>query len=82
MIMSYYIPHPVLPTPNNPLIKLTDQIEEVVAQEPALLALSALASAALRLETFKCNGNRREAAERLAYAFMQIAYHKDARIGV
>ena len=61
------------PTSNNPLVKLTSKIEEVIAQERVELALSALVSAALRLETAKCDGNPQKAAERLAHALKQIA---------
>jgi hypothetical protein len=42
------------PTPNNPLVALTTKIEELIASERFEVALSALVSAALRLETAKC----------------------------
>jgi hypothetical protein len=72
--MSYIVKPELNPTPSNPLVVLTDKIEELLAQEPIQLALSALISAAMKLETYgKCNGNRREAAEKLAGAFKQIA---------
>jgi hypothetical protein len=60
-------------TADNPLVKLTDRIEAVIAQERVELAMSALLSAMLRAETAKCGGNTREAAEHLAHAFRQIA---------
>jgi hypothetical protein len=61
------------PTPNNPLVALTTRIEEVIASERFEVALSALVSAALRLETAKCGGNTAKAAEHLAHALKQIA---------
>jgi hypothetical protein len=61
------------PTPDNPLVTLTTKIEELIAPERFEVALSALVSAALRLETVKCNGNPQKAAEPLAHAFGQIA---------
>jgi len=71
--MSYTPQFEPNPTPNNPLVKLTTKIEEVLAQEPAGLVTSALVSAVMRLETAKCDGNVRKAALRLAYTFKQIA---------
>jgi hypothetical protein len=61
------------PTPNNPLVTLTTKIEKLIASERFEVALSALVSAALRLETAKCDGNPQKAAEHLAHAFGQIA---------
>jgi hypothetical protein len=61
------------PTPNNPLVVLTTKIEDLIANEEIGLAVSALASAILRLEILKCNGNQREAAMALARAFKNIA---------
>ena len=61
------------PTPNNPLVALTTKIEELIASERFEVALSALVSAALRLETVKCDGNPQKAAEHLAHMFGQIA---------
>ena len=62
------------PPPRNPLVVLTRKIEDLIAQEPTQLALSALMSAAMHVATHcHCNGNRREAAEKLAGAFKQIA---------
>jgi hypothetical protein len=56
------------------LVVLTGKIEDLIAQEPTQLALSALMSAAMHVATHcHCNGNRREAAEKLAGAFKQIA---------
>ena len=56
------------PTPNNPLVALTTKIETLVeneANEDIDLAMSALFSALLRLESAKCDGNTRRAAMRL-----------------
>jgi len=61
------------PTPGNPLVALTSKIETLIEKEPIGLAMSALVSAALRLETIQRNGNQREAAQRLARAFADIA---------
>jgi len=61
------------PTPDNPLVALTTKIEELIASERFEVALSALVSAALRLESAKCDGNTQKAAEQLAHALKQIA---------
>jgi len=61
------------PTPKNPLVALTTKIEELIANEPVVLAMSALLSAALRLETCRRNGNERAAAECLARTLDEIA---------
>jgi hypothetical protein len=62
------------PPPSNPLFVLTAKIEDLLAPEPSQLALSALLSAAMHVATnCHCDGNRREAAEKLADAFKQIA---------
>jgi hypothetical protein len=72
--MSNYNPQmETNPTPDNPLVKLVSEVEEVIASEPFEVALSALVSAALRLEGAKCGGNTQMAAERLAHMFGQIA---------
>jgi len=60
------------PTPNNPLVKLTTKIEKVIEEEPLNLAMSALVSAALRLETHLCAGNERAAAWSLVRTFEDI----------
>jgi hypothetical protein len=61
------------PTPSNPLVALVTKIEALIAGESFDLALSALVSAALRLETCKCNGNEWVAAKALALALEDIA---------
>jgi hypothetical protein len=70
-----YDSHLVLnPPPSNPLVVLTGKIEDLIAQEPSQLASSALMSATMHVATLcHCDGNRREAAEKLAGAFKQIA---------
>ena len=71
--MSYEPRYEPNPTPDNPLVKLTTKIEELIAMERFEVALSALVTAAMRLETAKCDGNPQKAAERLAHALKQIA---------
>ena len=71
--MSYETRLELHPTPDNELVRLTSKIEEVIAQERVELGLSALISAALRLEMCLCDGNEQKAAERLAHALKQIA---------
>ena len=72
--MSNYKPELELnPTPNDPLVVLTTKIEELIEVEPFDLAMSALISAALRLETCQHDGNQRAAAQKLARALNSIA---------
>jgi hypothetical protein len=61
------------PSPDNPLVKLTTKIEALVLDEPMGLAMSALLSAAHRMETMIRHGNQRAAAEYLARVFRDIA---------
>jgi len=65
------------PTPNNPLVMLVTQIEELIKDKSDDLAISALISAALRLETHLCDGNERVAAKALALALEGIARIND-----
>jgi hypothetical protein len=74
MTSSNYTPRPDL-TPQ--LVKLISKIEDLTKQEPAELALSALFSAALRLETCLRDGNEREAAEFLALAYKDVARQRN-----
>jgi hypothetical protein len=62
------------PTPDNPLVELTTKIEELIMEEPLNLAMSALVSATLRLETHLCAGNERAAAWSLARTFEDILH--------
>jgi len=61
------------PTPNNPLVVLTTKIEELIEEEPFNLAMSALISAALRLEILRHDSDRCEAAKELARTLACIA---------
>ena len=71
--MSNYKPELELnPTPDNPLVMLTSKIEKLLEREPVRLSLSALLSAALRLETAMVL-DRREAAKALESVFKAIA---------
>ena len=65
------------PTPNNPLVTLVAKIEELIEDKSDDLAISALISAALRLETHLCAGNERVAAKALALALEEIARMND-----
>lgn len=60
------------PTPDNELVELTTKIEDAIMEEPLNLAMSALVSATLRLETHLCAGNERRAAYNLARTFDDI----------
>jgi hypothetical protein len=70
---KYEIRFEPTPSEKNPLVVLTDKIEELIAQEPVGLAISALVTATMRLEMVQRDGNQRAAAERLARAFADIA---------
>jgi hypothetical protein len=65
------------PTPTNQLVALVTKIEELIANEPFTLAMSALVSAALRLETCKRYGDERKAAKILEAVFKDIATKSD-----
>ena len=72
--MSEYNPQYELhPTPTNQLVVLVTKIEELIANEPVMLAMSPLVSAALRLETCRRSGNERKAAKVLEGVFKDIA---------
>jgi len=72
--MSKYKPTLELnPTPANQLVGLVSKIEELVANEPVWLAMSALISAAHRLETCQHSGNEHKAAKALESVFKDIA---------
>jgi hypothetical protein len=58
-------------------VALVTKIEALIAGESFDLALSALVSAALRLEICKCNGNEWVAAKTLALALEDIARKSD-----
>ena len=64
------------PTPTNQLVALVAKIEELIEEEPLNLRLSALVSAALRLETLLNAGNERAAARVLESAFKDIAHQE------
>ena len=70
---KYNTSYELHPTPTNQLVALVTKIEGLIANEPAMLAMSALISAALRLETCKCYGNERKAAKVLENVFKDIA---------
>jgi hypothetical protein len=62
------------PTPDNPLVVLTTKIENLIANEDVMLAMSALVSAILRTEAaIKYGGDQRQAAFGLARLFENIA---------
>ena len=61
------------PTPTNQLVALVTKIEKLIANEPVMLAMSALISAALRLETCQRSGNEHKAAKVLESVFKDIA---------
>lgn len=76
--MSEYNPQFELhPTPTNQLVALVSKIEGLIANEPVMLAMSALVSAALRLETCQRSGNERKAAKVLEAVFKDIATKSD-----
>jgi hypothetical protein len=60
------------PTPTNPLVALTTKIEDLIENEPDNLAMSALVSALLRLESAKCGCDTRGAAMRLYCVFKNL----------
>jgi hypothetical protein len=70
---KYHPSYELHPTPNNPLVTLVAKIEELIEDKSDDLAISALISAALRLETHLCDGNERVAAKALALALEEIA---------
>jgi len=70
---EYNTSYELHPTPTNQLVSLVTKIEELIANEPVMLAMSALVSAALRLETCQRSGNEREAAKVLEAVFKDIA---------
>jgi hypothetical protein len=76
--MSKYKPQRELnPTPANQLVALTTKIEEVIANEPVMLAMSTLISAAHRLETCRHYGNEHKAAKILEEVFRDIATNSE-----
>ena len=71
--MKYGTRFELHPTPNNPLVALVIKIEELIEDKSDDLAISALISCALRLETHLCAGDERVAAKALALALESIA---------
>jgi hypothetical protein len=74
---KYHPSYELHPTPNNPLVTLVTQIERLIEDKSDDLAISALISAAVRLETHLCDGNERVAAKALALALEEIARMSD-----
>ena len=74
---KYHPSYELHATPNNPLVMLVTQIEELIKDKSDDLAISALISAALRLETHLCDGDERVAAKALALALEGIARIND-----